>query len=130
MPAPQARAAKDARGGGALAAPPDAVQLTPEMRQLFSEAQRNILELNKSRLSALSELRTARQRIQELGAPPPAPTSARRARHSAAACSLARGCGIGAQAGLCSPEARTHEQWHALKLVLKLARCSLRQRSA
>jgi len=120
MLAAQARAAKDARGGGAVAAPPDAGQLTPEMRQLFGEAQRNILELNKSRLSALSELRTARQRIQELGAPPPAPDSARRARHSAAACSPARRWGVGAQAGLCSPKARTLKEWRVLKLVLQV----------
>ena len=62
-------AAKEARRGSAAVAPPDAAgKLTPEMLAMFSEAQRNIMELNKSRLAALSELRTARQRIQELGA--------------------------------------------------------------
>lgn len=62
-------AAKEARRGSAAVAPPDAAgKLTPEMLALFSEAQRNIMELNKSRLAALGELRAARQRIQELGA--------------------------------------------------------------
>lgn len=50
-------------------APPDAGKLTPEMLQMFTDAQRNIMELNKSRLAALNELRSARQRIQELGTP-------------------------------------------------------------
>ena len=48
-------------------APPDAGKLTPEMLQMFTDAQQNIMELNKSRLAALNELRSARQRIQELG---------------------------------------------------------------
>ena len=62
-------AAKEARRGSAAVAPPDAPgKLTPEMLAMFGEAQRNIMELNKSRLAALGELRTARQRIQELGA--------------------------------------------------------------
>ena len=64
----QVCAAKEARRGSAAVAPPDAPgKLTPEMLAMFGEAQRNIMELNKSRLAALGELRTARQRIQELG---------------------------------------------------------------
>ena len=66
-------AAKEARRGSAAVAPPDAPgKLTPEMLAMFGEAKRNIMELNKSRLAALGELRTARQRIQELGAGPTA----------------------------------------------------------
>jgi hypothetical protein len=34
----------------------------------IAQAQKNILELNKSRLMALHELRTAKDRIAELGA--------------------------------------------------------------
>lgn len=67
----QVCAAKETRRGSATVAPPDATgKLTPEMLAKFGEAQRNIMELNKSRLAALGELRTARQRIQELGAGP------------------------------------------------------------
>ncbi|KAK9836988.1 hypothetical protein WJX81_004476 [Elliptochloris bilobata] len=64
----QVCAAKEVRRGSAAVAPPDAAKLTPEMLAMFSEAQRNIMELNKSRLAALSELRIARQRIQKLEA--------------------------------------------------------------
>lgn len=35
---------------------------------MFHDAQRNILELNKSRLMALDELKQAKERINELGA--------------------------------------------------------------
>ena len=38
-----------------------------DMRALFSEAQRNISQLNKSRLAALEELDTARRKIAVLG---------------------------------------------------------------
>lgn len=34
---------------------------------MFHDAQRNILELNKSRLMALDELKQAKERIAELG---------------------------------------------------------------
>lgn len=37
------------------------------MARLFQEAQQNILRLNQSRLKALSELKAARERINELG---------------------------------------------------------------
>lgn len=43
--------------------------LSGDVLAMFHEAQRNILELNKSRLMALDELRQARERIEELGAP-------------------------------------------------------------
>jgi hypothetical protein len=41
--------------------------LSGDVLAMFHEAQRNILELNKSRLMALDELRQARERIEELG---------------------------------------------------------------
>ena len=41
--------------------------LTPDVLQMFHDAQSNILELNKSRLQALEELKFARSRIQDLG---------------------------------------------------------------
>ncbi|KAL4425297.1 hypothetical protein ABPG75_009313 [Micractinium tetrahymenae] len=40
--------------------------LSPEARRIFREAQDNIIELNKSRLRALDELKAARQKIAEL----------------------------------------------------------------
>ncbi|EFN57161.1 hypothetical protein CHLNCDRAFT_143524 [Chlorella variabilis] len=40
--------------------------LSPEARRIFREAQDNIIELNKSRLRALEELKGARLRIAEL----------------------------------------------------------------
>lgn len=40
--------------------------LTPDVLELFHDAQTNILELNKSRLLALEELALARERIREL----------------------------------------------------------------
>jgi hypothetical protein len=43
--------------------------LSGDVLAMFHEAQRNILELNKSRLMALGELRQAKERINELGAP-------------------------------------------------------------
>lgn len=42
--------------------------LSPEARQVFREAQENIVQLNKSRLRALEELRNAKQKIAELEA--------------------------------------------------------------
>lgn len=42
--------------------------LSGDVLAMFHEAQRNILELNKSRLMALDELRQAKERIQELEA--------------------------------------------------------------
>jgi hypothetical protein len=44
--------------------------LDSDVLTMFHEAQRNILELNKSRLQALDDLRQAKERIRELGAPP------------------------------------------------------------
>lgn len=38
-----------------------------DVLRLFSETQRNLLELNRSRLSALDELRVAKNRITNLG---------------------------------------------------------------
>lgn len=40
---------------------------SPDVLRLFSETQRNLLELNRSRLSALDELRVARSKITDLG---------------------------------------------------------------
>lgn len=40
--------------------------LSPEARRIFREAQDNIIELNKSRLRALEELKAARHKIAEL----------------------------------------------------------------
>ncbi|PSC76785.1 type I [Micractinium conductrix] len=40
--------------------------LSPDARRIFREAQDNIIELNKSRLRALEELKAARQKIAEL----------------------------------------------------------------
>lgn len=40
--------------------------LSSEARSIFKEAQENIVELNKSRLKALEELKLARQKIAEL----------------------------------------------------------------
>ena len=42
-------------------------KVSPDVLKLFGETQRNLLELNRSRLSALDELRVARTRISELG---------------------------------------------------------------
>jgi hypothetical protein len=42
--------------------------LSGEALSMFHDAQRNILELNKSRLMALDELKQAKERINELGA--------------------------------------------------------------
>jgi hypothetical protein len=42
--------------------------LSGEALSMFHDAQRNILELNKSRLMALDELKQAKERISELGA--------------------------------------------------------------
>ncbi|KAL3141829.1 hypothetical protein ABBQ32_004501 [Trebouxia sp. C0010 RCD-2024] len=39
---------------------------SPDVLRLFSETQRNLLELNRSRLSALDELRVAKNRISDL----------------------------------------------------------------
>lgn len=39
---------------------------SPDVLRLFSETQRNLLELNRSRLSALDELRVARSKITDL----------------------------------------------------------------
>jgi hypothetical protein len=44
--------------------------LSGEALSMFHDAQRNILELNKSRLMALDELKQAKERINELGAWP------------------------------------------------------------
>jgi hypothetical protein len=44
--------------------------LDSDVLTMFHEAQRNILELNKSRLQALDDLRQAKERIRELGAHP------------------------------------------------------------
>lgn len=41
--------------------------LSGEALTMFHDAQRNILELNKSRLMALDELKQAKERISELG---------------------------------------------------------------
>lgn len=41
--------------------------LSGEALTMFHDAQRNILELNKSRLMALDELKQAKERIAELG---------------------------------------------------------------
>jgi hypothetical protein len=41
--------------------------LSGEALSMFHDAQRNILELNKSRLMALDELKQAKERIRELG---------------------------------------------------------------
>lgn len=38
-----------------------------DVLRLFSETQRNLLELNRSRLSALDDLRVAKNRITDLG---------------------------------------------------------------
>ena len=38
-----------------------------DVLRLFSETQRNLLELNRSRLSALDELRAAKNKISALG---------------------------------------------------------------
>ena len=40
---------------------------SPDILRLFSETQRNLLELNRSRLSALDELRIAKTKISDLG---------------------------------------------------------------
>lgn len=40
---------------------------SPDILRLFSETQRNLLELNRSRLSALDELRVAKSKISDLG---------------------------------------------------------------
>ena len=40
-----------------------------DVLRLFSETQRNLLELNRSRLSALDELRAANSKISALGTP-------------------------------------------------------------
>ena len=40
---------------------------SPDVLRLFSETQRNLLELNRSRLSALDELRVAKNKIADLG---------------------------------------------------------------
>ena len=40
---------------------------SPDVLRLFSETQRNLLELNRSRLSALDELRVANNKISDLG---------------------------------------------------------------
>ena len=40
---------------------------SPDVLRLFSETQRNLLELNRSRLSALDELRVANHKISDLG---------------------------------------------------------------
>ncbi len=40
---------------------------SPDVLRLFSETQRNLLELNRSRLSALDELRVAKNKISALG---------------------------------------------------------------
>lgn len=40
---------------------------SPDVLRLFSETQRNLLELNRSRLSALDELRVAKNKISDLG---------------------------------------------------------------
>ncbi|DBB11275.1 TPA: hypothetical protein ACH3X3_006711 [Trebouxia sp. C0006] len=39
---------------------------SPDVLRLFSETQRNLLELNRSRLSALDELRVANHKISDL----------------------------------------------------------------
>ena len=41
-----------------------------DIMQLFGRAQRNLMEVNRSRLDALQELGAARARITELGAAP------------------------------------------------------------
>ena len=42
-------------------------KVSPDVLKLFGETQRNLLELNRSRLNALDELREAKHKISELG---------------------------------------------------------------
>lgn len=57
----------------APAAEPSAIQIngtssaSADVMQLFSKAQRNLMEVNRSRLDALQELGAAQARIAELG---------------------------------------------------------------
>ena len=41
--------------------------MSPDVLAMFNEAQKNIMELNRSRLKALEELKEAKQRINDLG---------------------------------------------------------------
>ncbi len=41
--------------------------MSPDVLAMFNEAQKNIMELNRSRLKALEELKEAKQRISDLG---------------------------------------------------------------
>jgi hypothetical protein len=41
--------------------------MSPDVLAMFNEAQRNIMELNRSRLKALEDLKDAKHRISELG---------------------------------------------------------------
>jgi hypothetical protein len=45
------------------------LELEGSVLDVHVQAQQNILELNKSRLNALEELKAARMRIAELGMP-------------------------------------------------------------
>jgi hypothetical protein len=44
-----------------------ATQSPQELLQIFKETQKNMIELNKSRLAALAEVKALRARVAELG---------------------------------------------------------------
>lgn len=61
------RASKTSAQPGENGASEGLSKFSPDVLKLFGETQRNLLELNRSRLNALDELREAKYKISELG---------------------------------------------------------------